>query len=114
MSGCSEDLRVRATPKQSLKKVEIPLSQFRDVAVPYHIDLLKRHKVNIEKVRLCVMSNFYFITLFYNKLFQEFFLSVRVKNSLVEPHHHKYIKFYFAVKLHLCILPSITYFCRRG
>jgi len=53
MSGCSEDLRVRATPKQSLKRVEIPLSQFRDVAVPYHIDLLKRHKVNIEKVRLC-------------------------------------------------------------
>jgi len=55
MSGCSENLRVRAPPKQSLKRVEIPLSQFRDVAVPYHIDLLKKHKVNIEKVRLCVI-----------------------------------------------------------
>jgi len=49
MSGCSENLRVRATPKQSLKWVEIPLSKFRDVAVPYHIDLLKKHKANIEK-----------------------------------------------------------------
>jgi hypothetical protein len=69
MSGCSENLSVRATPKQSLKRVEIPLSKFRDVAVPYHIDLLKKHKINIEKVRLCVISNFYFITLFCNKLF---------------------------------------------
>jgi hypothetical protein len=63
MSGCSENLRVRATSKQSLKWVEIPLSKFRDVAVPYHIDLLKKHKANIEKVRLCFVSNFYFITL---------------------------------------------------
>jgi hypothetical protein len=50
MAGC-ENLRVTATPKQSFKRVEIPLSKFRDVAVPYHIDLLKKHKVNIEKVR---------------------------------------------------------------
>lgn len=49
MSGCSENLSVRTTPKQSLKRVEIPLSNFKDVAVPYHIDLLKKHKVNIEK-----------------------------------------------------------------
>jgi len=49
MSGCSENLGVRATPKQSLKRVEMPLSKFRDVAVPYHIDLLKKHKANIEK-----------------------------------------------------------------
>jgi len=69
MSGCSENLGVRATPKQSLKRVEMPLSKFRDVAVPYHIDLLKKHKANIEKVRLCVISNFYLITLFCNKLF---------------------------------------------
>ena len=69
MSGFSENLRVGATPKQSLKRVEIPISKFRDVAVPYHIDLLKKHKVNIEKVRLCVISNFYFITRFCNKLF---------------------------------------------
>jgi len=58
MSGCSENLRVRATPKQSLKRVEIPLSKFRDIAVPYHIDLLKKHKLNIEKVRLGMISNF--------------------------------------------------------
>lgn len=49
MSGCSENLRVSAPPKQSFKRVEIPLYKFRDVAVPYHIDLLKKHKVNIEK-----------------------------------------------------------------
>jgi len=55
MSGCSENLRVSAPPKQSLKRIEIPLYKFRDVAVPYHIDLLKKHKVNIEKVGLCVM-----------------------------------------------------------
>jgi len=55
MSGCSENLRVRAPPKLSLKRVEIALNKFRDVAVPYHIDLLKKHKINIEKVRLCVM-----------------------------------------------------------
>jgi hypothetical protein len=64
MSGYSENLSVRTTPKQSLKRVEIPLSNFKDVAVPYHIDLLKKYKVNIEKVRLCVISNFYFIILF--------------------------------------------------
>jgi hypothetical protein len=58
MAGCSEKLRVRATPKQSLKRVEIPLSKFRDVAVPYHIDLLKKHKVNIEKVRFALYSTF--------------------------------------------------------
>ncbi|GFG32574.1 hypothetical protein Cfor_04710 [Coptotermes formosanus] len=49
MSGCSEKLRDRATPKQSLKRVEIPLSKFNDVAVPHHVDLLKKHKINIEK-----------------------------------------------------------------
>jgi hypothetical protein len=63
MAGC-ENFRVTATPKQSLKRVEIPLIQFRDVAVPYHIDLMKKHKVNIEKVRLCLILNFYFITMF--------------------------------------------------
>jgi hypothetical protein len=60
MSGCNENLRVGATPKQSLKRVEIPLIKFNDVAVPHHVDLLKRHKVNIEKVRLCVISGNYF------------------------------------------------------
>jgi hypothetical protein len=57
MAGCGENLRVRATPQQTLKRVEIPLSKFRDVAVPYHIDLLKKHKVNIEKVRLYIKFN---------------------------------------------------------
>jgi hypothetical protein len=58
MSGYSENLRVRATPKQSLKRVEIPLSKFRDIEVPYHIDLLKKRKVNIEKVRFALYRNF--------------------------------------------------------
>lgn len=37
--------------KQPLKRVEIPLNKFNDVAVPHHVDLLKKHKTNIEKVK---------------------------------------------------------------
>jgi hypothetical protein len=64
MSGCSEKLRDRATPKQSLKRVEIPLSKFNDVAVPHHVDLLKKHKINIEKVRLFFIRRNYLIAVF--------------------------------------------------
>jgi hypothetical protein len=35
---------------------------------------MKKHKVNIEKVRLCLILNFYFITMFWNKLIWDFFL----------------------------------------
>jgi hypothetical protein len=64
MSGCSESLIVGATPKQSLKRIEIPLRKFNDVAVPHHVDLLKRHKVNIEKVRFYIVSRIYYVTRF--------------------------------------------------
>ncbi|XP_067004585.2 syntaxin-17 [Anabrus simplex] len=36
-------------PKQTLKRVEIHLNKFNEVAIPHHVDLLKKHKSNIEK-----------------------------------------------------------------
>ncbi|XP_063244514.1 syntaxin-17 [Bacillus rossius redtenbacheri] len=41
-----------SVPKQPLKRVEIALHKFNDVAVPHHVDLLQRHKNNIEKFQL--------------------------------------------------------------
>ncbi|NP_001136347.1 syntaxin 17 [Nasonia vitripennis] len=35
--------------KQPIKRLEIPISKFNDVAIPHHLDLLKRHKNNIKK-----------------------------------------------------------------
>ncbi|XP_069671492.1 syntaxin-17 [Periplaneta americana] len=49
MSGSNENISAVTVPKQPLKRVEIPLSKFNDVAVPHHVDLLKKHKSNIEK-----------------------------------------------------------------
>lgn len=37
--------------KLSFKRVEVSLIKFNDVAVPHHIELLKRHKENILKYR---------------------------------------------------------------
>jgi hypothetical protein len=37
--------------KKSLRRFEIPLNKFNDVAVPYHVDLLHKHKNNIQRVR---------------------------------------------------------------
>jgi hypothetical protein len=51
MSGSHENI-IAIASKQPLKRVEIPLSKFNDVAVPHHVDLLKKHKSNIEKVKL--------------------------------------------------------------
>jgi chromosome segregation and condensation protein ScpB len=51
MSASYENISAIAF-KQPLKRVEIPLSKFNDVAVPHHVDLLKKHKTNIEKVKL--------------------------------------------------------------
>lgn len=56
MSGSHENISVMTASKQPLKRVEIPLNKFNDVAVPHHVDLLKKHKTNIEKVKLALAS----------------------------------------------------------
>lgn len=38
--------------KRPLKWVEVPLYKFNEVAVPHHVDLLNRHRENIEKFQL--------------------------------------------------------------
>jgi hypothetical protein len=50
MFGSNENISVMAAPKLPLRRIEIALSKFNDVAVPHHVDLLKKHKSNIEKV----------------------------------------------------------------
>lgn len=40
--------------KQPLRKLEIPIHKFNDVAIPHHLNLLSRHKENIKKV--CVKN----------------------------------------------------------
>ncbi|XP_058805230.1 syntaxin-17 isoform X2 [Phymastichus coffea] len=35
--------------KQPIKRLEIPICKFNDVAIPHHLDLLKKHKANIKK-----------------------------------------------------------------
>lgn len=52
MSRSNENISVTAVPKQPLKRVEIPLCKFNDVAIPHHVDLLQKHKINIEKVKI--------------------------------------------------------------
>lgn len=52
MSRSNENISVMASPKQPLKRFEIPLCKFNDVAIPHHVDLLKKHKSNIEKVKI--------------------------------------------------------------
>ncbi|XP_063835365.1 uncharacterized protein LOC135084527 [Ostrinia nubilalis] len=37
------------TNKLPLKRVELPLSKFNEVAIPHHLDLLRQHKTNIIK-----------------------------------------------------------------
>lgn len=36
--------------KLPLKRVEISLTKFNEVAIPHHLDLLRQHKANIIKV----------------------------------------------------------------
>lgn len=36
--------------KLPLKRVELSLSKFNEVAIPHHLDLLRQHKTNITKV----------------------------------------------------------------
>lgn len=36
--------------KQPIRRLEIPINKFNDVAIPHHLDLLKKHKNNISKV----------------------------------------------------------------
>ncbi|KAK0073035.1 hypothetical protein PV326_013853, partial [Microctonus aethiopoides] len=36
--------------KQPLRKLEIPIHKFNDVAIPHHLNLLSRHKENIKKI----------------------------------------------------------------
>lgn len=38
--------------KLPLKRVELPLSKFNEVAIPHHLDLLRQHKTNIIKVSM--------------------------------------------------------------
>lgn len=42
--------------KQSIKRLELPISKFNDVAIPHHLDLLKKHKHNINKVGTRIKS----------------------------------------------------------
>ncbi|XP_023289694.1 syntaxin-17 [Orussus abietinus] len=37
--------------KQPIRRLEIPINKFNDVAIPHHLDLLNRHKCNIKKYR---------------------------------------------------------------
>lgn len=36
--------------KLTLKRVELSLTKFNEVAIPHHLDLLRQHKANIIKV----------------------------------------------------------------
>jgi hypothetical protein len=57
MSRSNENISVMAAPKQPLKRVEIPLCKFNDVAVPHYVELLKKHKSNIEKVIIVLYTH---------------------------------------------------------
>ncbi|XP_011499683.1 PREDICTED: syntaxin-17 [Ceratosolen solmsi marchali] len=35
--------------KQPIKRLEIPINKFNDIAIPHHLDLLRKHKNNIKK-----------------------------------------------------------------
>ncbi|XP_046469927.1 syntaxin-17 [Neodiprion pinetum] len=37
--------------KQPIKRLEIPISKFNDVAIPHHLGMLRRHKTNIAKLK---------------------------------------------------------------
>lgn len=52
MSALSENITI----KQPIRRLEIQISNF-NVAIPHHVDLLKRHKNNIKKVSMC--TNFF-------------------------------------------------------
>jgi len=54
MSSPSENLTI----KQPIRRLEIQINNF-NVAIPHHVNLLKRHKNNIKKVR-ANPSAFYF------------------------------------------------------
>ena len=43
--------------KQPIKRLEIAIGKFNDVAIPYHLELLKRHKNNVKRVstRICYL-----------------------------------------------------------
>jgi len=36
--------------KKALKVLEIPLNRFNESAVPYHLEVLSKHRTNIQKV----------------------------------------------------------------
>lgn len=36
--------------RQPIKRLEIAIGKFNDVAIPYHLELLKRHKANVKRV----------------------------------------------------------------
>ena len=46
--------------KLPLKRVELSLSKFNEVAIPHHLDLLRQHKVNIIKVIVPILSRIAF------------------------------------------------------
>lgn len=59
MSSLSES----STMKQPIKRLEIQINNF-NIAVPHHVDLLKRHKNNILKVSISKeFGNFLYIIL---------------------------------------------------
>lgn len=39
-----------------LKRVELSLSKFNDVAIPHHLELLRQHKANIIKVLRTILE----------------------------------------------------------
>lgn len=45
MSSSPENIAI----KQPIRRLEIQINNF-NVAIPHHVDLLKRHKTNIQKV----------------------------------------------------------------
>lgn len=47
--------------KLTFKRVEIPLSKFNNVAIPHHLELLKKHKHNIIMVRNYLLSLLKFV-----------------------------------------------------
>lgn len=64
MSALSESLTI----KQPIRRLEIQINNF-NVAIPHHVNLLKRHKNNIKKVStiMSVLRFSYFYSLWYEQ-----------------------------------------------
>lgn len=58
MSALSENITI----KQPIRRLEIQINNF-NVAIPHHVNLLKRHKNNIKKVSIYIKFLFIFLHL---------------------------------------------------